>query len=99
MIKKKTKISLEELARRIDLYRAEVVGFKVDSNEKFEKLESRISLLPTKEEYFESQSKLMGELKKSREVQETTQDLYDTVTKRIEVIDKKLGIDSLATAF
>jgi len=38
--------------------------------EKFEKIEDRIKLLPTKDEFFEKMSDVMGELKAIREQQE-----------------------------
>lgn len=57
-------------------------------------LKEDIQHLPTKEEYFAREDKTMGELKKLRDEVAMTTDLYEKTNKRVDKIDKHLGIDT-----
>ena|SRR5687768_15672134 len=94
MIKTKSKVTLESLLAAVNNYRAEVVSFKVDTDEKFEELASKISHLPTKEEYYKREDITMGKLKSIEEQLETTKNLYEMTNKRIDIHDKKLKINT-----
>lgn len=63
-----------------------------------DEIKSEFKHLPNSDKFYTETDKLMGELAKNREQQAGTQGLYDTVTKRIEIIDEKLGINSLTLA-
>ena len=62
--------------------------------DKVQKVEEKIDLIPTKEEYFDSMSKLMGEVKKSREEQEVIGDTLSQHNDRLEILEEKVGISS-----
>lgn len=57
-------------------------------------LRDEFSHLPTKEEYYTREDKTMSELKKIREEQEVINNLYQKTNKRVDIIDRKLGIDT-----
>lgn len=99
MIKKKTKLTLTDLSQKVDKFTMELASFKVDTNQQFETLEEAINHLPTKEEYYKQEDEMMGMLKSIQEQLETTNHLYENTNKRVDIIDKKLGIDTLVTAF
>lgn len=63
-------------------------------NSRFNEINKNISHLPSKEEYFAREDKTMGELKKLREEVAMTNDLYRKTNKRVDIIDKNLGIDT-----
>lgn len=52
------------------------------------------SHLPTKEEYYKREDKTMSELKKLREEIGVTNNLYKKTNQRVDIVDKKLGIDT-----
>lgn len=65
-------------------------------NKKIEDLKVDISYLPTKEEYYKREDKTMNELKKLREEVALTNSQYKRTNKRVDIIDKHLGIDTSA---
>ena len=52
-----------------------------------------ISHLPTKEEFYSSQDKLMGELKTSREEQAAHMHLHDNLEKRVSKLEKQVNLN------
>lgn len=69
---------------------------KITINEELDiKLDEKLGYLPTKEEFFSTEDKLMGELKAVREEITMQSDLNRKVNdhdQRIEVVEKKLNI-------
>lgn len=67
-------------------------------NKKFEEFRTeiaeKINHLPTREEYFAREDKTMGELQKLREEVAITGHHYEKTNKRVDIIDKHLGIDT-----
>lgn len=59
-----------------------------------DELDEKISHLPTKKEYYESEDKTMTELKSLRDEVAATGSLYEKTNKRIDIIDKNLSIDT-----
>ena len=66
----------------------EVDGLK----DEIQEVKESITLLPTKEEFFDSTDKLMGEVKKSREEQEVVGDTLSQHNDRLEKLEEKVGI-------
>lgn len=66
--------------------------WKTDVDEQFEDVKQKISHLPNKDEYYEREDKTMGELKALRDEVAFTTDLYEKTNKRVNIIDKHLGI-------
>ena len=64
-------------------------------DERFDKLDEKISHLPTKEEYYEREDKTMGELKKLREEVTTVNYRYKRTNIRVDKIDAHLGISTI----
>lgn len=94
MVKRKSKISLEDLAQKIDLYRAEVVNFKVDLTGEITELKEKISHLPTKEEFYNKEDQVLGRLQSVETQLDTTKHLYDGTNSRVDLIDQNLGINT-----
>ena len=57
-------------------------------------VKEHVGYLPTRKEYFAREDKTMGELKKLRDEVLFTTDLYEKTNKRVNIIDKHLGIDT-----
>lgn len=57
---------------------------------KFEKIEDKITLLPTKSEFFNSMSEVMGELKAIREEQTVQTGILSDHSDRIEKLEQIL---------
>jgi len=68
---------------------------KFKTGEDFDSLEEKIKHLPTKEEYFAREDETMGELKKLREEVAMTGQHYKDTNKRVDKIDKHLGINTM----
>ena len=69
-----------------------IVRVEVDSVE--ERLNQKINLLPTKEEFFSRMDKLSGEIKAMRDEHDLHAGQHRQINDRFEVIDKNLGISS-----
>ena len=63
-------------------------------SESHDDLEEKIKHLPTREQYYAREDKTMGELKKLREEVSLTGHHYKSTNKRVDFIDKHLGIDT-----
>lgn len=61
-----------------------------------EKLDAKIKLLPTKDEFFTRMDKLSGEIQKVRDEQVVHAGDHSRITDRFELIDKHLGISTAA---
>jgi len=61
-------------------------------DDKIQRVEKSIKLLPAKEEHFDSMDKLMGEIKKSREEQEIIGEQLSNHSDRLEKLEEKVGI-------
>ena len=59
-------------------------------------LVTKIDHLPTKQQYYKREDKTMGELKKLREEVALVGSHYKKTNKRIDLIDKHIGIDTSA---
>jgi chromosome segregation ATPase len=59
--------------------------------EKIEKIDNKINFLPTKEEYFGSMDKLMGEVKAIRESQETSGNQLADHSDKLENHEERIG--------
>lgn len=94
MVKKTTKITANNLSQKLDKFIVEMINFKINTNQKFESIENSIKHLPTTEQYFDREDKTMGMLKSIQEQLETTNHLYESTNKRVDIIDKKLNIDT-----
>ena len=64
--------------------------------ESIQEVKNEIKFLPTKEEYFDSMDKLMGEIKKAREEQEVIGESLSQHSDRIEKLEEKVEIASLS---
>ena len=93
MAKKQTPLTLEIfqeiLMPQIKLLVSEIVDEKLE-----EKFNEKLKFLPSKKEYYARGDKTMGELKKLREEVAMTNDLYEKTNKRVDKIDKHLGINT-----
>lgn len=65
-------------------------------DKKIDDLRIDISHLPTKKEYYAREDKTMGELRKLREEVLLVGSHYKSTNKRVDLIDKHLGIDTSA---
>ena len=65
-------------------------------DKKFESLRMEFKHLPTREQYYNREDKTMGELKKLREEVALVGSHYKKTNKRIDLIDKHIGIDTSA---
>lgn len=88
MTKKQTPLTLELFE---ELIMPQIRALISDSRDQ---LEAKIKHLPTKEQYYAREDKTMGELKKLREEVALTGDHYKSTNKRVDKIDKHLGIDT-----
>lgn len=59
-----------------------------------QEVKNEIKFLPTKEEYFNSMDRLMGEVKKGREEQEAISEGLSQHGDRLEKLEEKVGIVS-----
>ena len=72
----------------------QVIG-RIDKLENcVQKVEEKIDLVPTKEEYFNSMDKLMVEVKKVREEEEVIGETLSQHSDRLETLEEKAGIVS-----
>jgi len=62
--------------------------------DRVQQVEDKVDLIPTKEEYFDSMSKLMGEVKKGREEQEVIDEGLSQHNDRLEKLEEKVVIAS-----
>lgn len=88
MVKKQTVLTLEAFQ--------EVVMPQI--NGMFKDLKKKINHLPTKEEYYKREDKTMNELRKLREEVEVVNHQYKRTNKRVDLIDKHLGINTSSVA-
>lgn len=63
-------------------------------SESHSELEEKISHLPSKEEFYSKMDEVVTELKKSRENNDLVNHQYSRTNKRVDIIDKHLGIDT-----
>ena len=85
-----TKDDLKRFATKSDLWQLE---------ERIDGLEEKISRLPTKNEFYTSMDKLMGEIETMRQENIISTDMKRQVNEheeRLETVEEKLGISSLA---
>lgn len=106
MTNKQTPLTLENFEKilpilersllpKVDIsIKAELKKFKYDIDENFKKLEEKIDHLPSKKQYFAREDKTMNELKKLREEVALTKHHYEKTNKRVDTIDKHLGMDT-----
>ncbi len=87
----KVKPSLRDVALDV---KVDLANFKYDVDEKFDNLEQKIDHLPTKEEFYSKMDEVVGELQKLREEVVFTNHHYEKTNKRVDIIDKHLGIDT-----
>lgn len=81
---------LKPVIKDINEVKREIDGLK----DEMEDVKGGIRLIPTKEEYFDSMDKLMGEIKKSREEQEVVGEELSRHSDRLEKLEEKVGINS-----
>jgi hypothetical protein len=86
MTKRQTPLTVEVFQ---EVFMPEIKGLISD-------LKIEFSYLPTKEEYYKREDKTMNELKKLREEVALTNGQYKSTNKRVDLIDKHLGIDTSA---
>jgi hypothetical protein len=84
MTKKQTPLTVEAFQ---EVIMPEIKGLVND-------LKSEFSHLPTKKEYYAREDKTMGELNKLREEVSLVGSHYKSTNKRVDLIDKHLGIDT-----
>jgi len=95
MTDKKSPVTLDDFDKKI-LPKISLMmdGKLLNLEEKFEDLKEEVKLLPTKEEHFNKMDKVVGELQKLRGEVSITGDHYKKTNKRIDLIDKHLGLDT-----
>ena len=93
MAKTQTPLTLE-LFQEILMPQIKLLISETIEKELEEKFNEKLSYLPTKEEFFTQEDKVMKELKSLREEVAITGDLYKKTNKRVDLVDKHLGIDT-----
>ena len=71
-----------------------LANWKYDIDEKFDDLKQEIKHLPNKEEFYAEEDKVVTELKNLRDEVVVTHHLYEKTNKRVDIVDKNLGIDT-----
>ena len=74
--------------------KVDLANFKNEVNERFDVLDQKINHLPTKDEFFGKMDKVVGELQKLRDEVVITGHHYEKTNKRVNLIDKHLGINT-----
>lgn len=88
---------LKPVIKDVDGVKKDLGGLKRDIDglkDEIEDVKGSIRLLPTKDEYFNSMDKLMGEVKKGREEQEVISGKLSQHSDRLEKLEEKVGIPS-----
>lgn len=70
----------------------QVVGRIDKLEDRVQRVEEKIDLIPTKEEYFGSMDKLMGEVMKSREEQTVIGKELSDHSDRLDKLEQKVGV-------
>lgn len=85
----------EDYWKRFDEHIGIVVDQKLEQRlglEPGETLDDKLKYLPTKKEFYDKEDEVLSELKKLREEVEVSNHHYKRTNKRVDLIDKHLGI-------
>ena len=95
---------LKPVIKDVDGVKRDMSGMKTDIGglkrdidglkDEMKDVKGSIRLLPTKDEYFDSMDKLMGEVKKGREEQEIIGGKLSEHNDRLEKLEEKVGVPS-----